>query len=90
MLFFKVGASSQHTFMEQVLKLGALQTAPIYISEIAPPKWRGALNIMFQLSTTAGILVASGINYGALVLPMRPPLCLPVMCIPHRMEDPHF
>lgn len=40
------------------------QTAPIYISEIAPPKWRGALNIMFQFSTTAGILIASGINYG--------------------------
>ena len=42
----------------------ATQTAPIYISEIAPPKWRGALNIMFQFSTTAGILIASGINYG--------------------------
>ena len=42
----------------------AMQTAPIYISEIAPPKWRGALNIMFQFSTTAGILIASGINYG--------------------------
>jgi len=41
-----------------------MQTAPLYISEIAPPKSRGALNIMFQLSTTAGILVASGINYG--------------------------
>ena len=41
-----------------------MQTAPIYISEIAPPKWRGALNIMFQFSTTAGILIASGINYG--------------------------
>ena len=71
------------------------QTAPVYISETAPPKWRGALNIMFQLATTVGILIASAINYGAQAtltalvgccctqLPWLPsPLlpCLPVPC----------
>ncbi|CAL5221321.1 g3494 [Coccomyxa viridis] len=42
----------------------ANQVAPMYISETAPPSARGGLNIMFQLCTTIGILVASGINYG--------------------------
>ncbi len=41
-----------------------VQVAPMYISETAPPSARGGLNIMFQLCTTIGILVASGINYG--------------------------
>lgn len=36
---------------------------PIYISEMAPHKYRGALNIIFQLMTTLGIVVASLINY---------------------------
>jgi len=40
------------------------QIAPVYISETANPSSRGALNIMFQLCTTIGILIASGINYG--------------------------
>lgn len=41
-----------------------LQVAPMYISETANPSSRGGLNIMFQLATTMGILIASGINYG--------------------------
>ncbi len=41
-----------------------VQAVPIYISEMAPPKFRGALNIIFQLMTTLGIVVASLINYG--------------------------
>ena len=36
----------------------------MYISETANPSSRGGLNIMFQLATTMGILIASGINYG--------------------------
>ena len=36
----------------------------MYISETANPSSRGGLNIMFQLATTIGILIASGINYG--------------------------
>ena len=37
--------------------------APVYISEIAPPKYRGRLVISFQMSVVAGILVAYGSNY---------------------------
>lgn len=41
----------------------------MYISETANPSSRGALNIMFQLFCTIGILIASGINYGAILIP---------------------
>lgn len=40
-----------------------LQSVPIYVSEMAPYKYRGALNIMFQMSITIGILVANLLNY---------------------------
>ncbi len=43
-----------------------MQSVPMYLSEIAPPKLRGALNFMFQLATTSGILIAQLVNYGAL------------------------
>ena len=36
---------------------------PLYLSETAPYKYRGALNIGFQLSITVGILVANVLNY---------------------------
>ena len=36
---------------------------PLYLSEVAPPHARGALNICFQMATTIGILVAQIINY---------------------------
>ncbi|KAI3707040.1 hypothetical protein L6452_25211 [Arctium lappa] len=42
----------------------ANQSVPLYLSEIAPYKYRGALNVMFQLSITIGILVANAVNYG--------------------------
>jgi SP family arabinose:H+ symporter-like MFS transporter len=37
-------------------------TAPLYISEIAPPKYRGRLAGMFQFNIVFGILVAFGSN----------------------------
>ncbi|KAG6548533.1 hypothetical protein Mapa_010021 [Marchantia paleacea] len=40
------------------------QAVPLYLSEMAPARLRGALNIMFQLATTIGILAANLINYG--------------------------
>nr|GMD63050.1 sugar transport protein 8-like [Ipomoea batatas]GME05439.1 sugar transport protein 8-like [Ipomoea batatas]GME11405.1 sugar transport protein 8-like [Ipomoea batatas] len=40
------------------------QAVPLFISEIAPPKYRGALNCSFQLLITFGILIANLINYG--------------------------
>lgn len=36
---------------------------PIYLSEMAPYKYRGAFNIGFQLSVTIGILVSNILNY---------------------------
>lgn len=41
-----------------------MQTVPLFISEIAPPRYRGGLNVMFQLLITIGILIANVINYG--------------------------
>lgn len=40
------------------------QAAPIYLSEMAPVKARGGLNIMFQLYITGGILLANLVNFG--------------------------
>ncbi|KAL6204595.1 hypothetical protein ACLB2K_021862 [Fragaria x ananassa] len=39
------------------------QSVPLYLSEMAPSKYRGRLNIMFQLSITIGILFANLVNY---------------------------
>ncbi|KAJ4849434.1 Sugar transport protein 10 [Turnera subulata] len=42
----------------------ANQSVPVYLSEMAPAKLRGALNIGFQMAITIGILVANLVNYG--------------------------
>eukprot|EP00199_Chlamydomonas_sp_CCMP681_P000932 CAMPEP_0119105134 /NCGR_PEP_ID=MMETSP1180-20130426/3181_1 /TAXON_ID=3052 ORGANISM="Chlamydomonas cf sp, Strain CCMP681" /NCGR_SAMPLE_ID=MMETSP1180 /ASSEMBLY_ACC=CAM_ASM_000741 /LENGTH=526 /DNA_ID=CAMNT_0007090117 /DNA_START=128 /DNA_END=1708 /DNA_ORIENTATION=+ len=39
------------------------QAVPMYLSEMAPFQYRGALNVMFQLMTTIGIFVAQLVNY---------------------------
>jgi sugar porter (SP) family MFS transporter len=44
----------------------ANQAVPLYLSEMAPTHLRGALNIMFQLATTLGILVAQLVNWAVL------------------------
>ncbi|XP_061337252.1 sugar transport protein 1-like [Gastrolobium bilobum] len=41
----------------------ANQSVPIYVSEVAPYKYRGALNMMFQLAITIGIFVANVLNF---------------------------
>ncbi|KHN35529.1 Sugar carrier protein C [Glycine soja] len=41
----------------------ANQSVPIYVSEMAPYKYRGGLNICFQLSITIGIFIANLFNY---------------------------
>lgn len=41
------------------------QATPIYISEIAPSKWRGALNTGFTVFISVGIVAANCLNYGA-------------------------
>lgn len=42
----------------------ANQSVPVYLSEMAPAKLRGRLNIAFQLMITIGIFAANLINYG--------------------------
>ncbi|ONK69114.1 uncharacterized protein A4U43_C05F19500 [Asparagus officinalis] len=39
------------------------QAVPLYLSEISPPKIRGRVNQLFQLTTCLGIIVADIINY---------------------------
>ncbi|KAI3984646.1 hypothetical protein MKX01_004009 [Papaver californicum] len=41
----------------------ANQSVPLYLSEMAPYKYRGALNSCFQLMITVGIFVANLVNY---------------------------
>ncbi|WJX54231.1 Sugar transport protein 14 [Trifolium repens] len=39
------------------------QAVPLYLSEMAPAKVRGAVNQLFQLTTCLGILIANFVNY---------------------------
>ncbi|OMO77922.1 Sugar/inositol transporter [Corchorus olitorius] len=39
------------------------QAAPVYLSEMAPPKWRGTLSTGFQLFLTLGVILACIINF---------------------------
>ncbi|KAF9608778.1 hypothetical protein IFM89_011399 [Coptis chinensis] len=41
----------------------ANQSVPLYLSEMAPYRFRGRFNILFQLCITIGILVANIVNY---------------------------
>ncbi|KAM1183391.1 hypothetical protein ACFX19_001767 [Malus domestica] len=41
------------------------QAVPLYLSEMAPPKYRGAINNGFQFSFGIGVLSANLINYGS-------------------------
>ncbi|CAK8566341.1 unnamed protein product [Lathyrus sativus] len=40
------------------------QAAPLYLSEIAPPKWGGAIGTSFQFFFGIGVVAANCINYG--------------------------
>ncbi|XP_052174213.1 hexose carrier protein HEX6-like [Diospyros lotus] len=42
----------------------ANQSVPLYLSEMAPPRYRGAINNGFQFSVGIGALIANLINYG--------------------------
>ncbi|OMP03743.1 Sugar/inositol transporter [Corchorus olitorius] len=44
------------------------EAVPLFLSEIAPVKYRGAVNILFQLFVTIGIFIANLVNYGTLKL----------------------
>ncbi|CAD5169520.1 unnamed protein product [Musa acuminata subsp. malaccensis] len=59
-------------------------SVPLYLSEMAPAKLRGMLNIGFQLMITIGILAANLINYATAKIKARPWREGP----PHAPEDP--
>ncbi|KAM7462644.1 hypothetical protein LguiA_030765 [Lonicera macranthoides] len=40
------------------------EAVPVFLTEIAPIQHRGAVNILFQLFVTIGILIAGLVNYG--------------------------
>ncbi|KAF5206559.1 Sugar transport protein [Thalictrum thalictroides] len=40
------------------------QAAPVYLNEMAPPKWRGAFNTGFQFFLSLGVVVATLTNFG--------------------------
>ncbi|KAL6188760.1 hypothetical protein ACLB2K_040151 [Fragaria x ananassa] len=41
------------------------QAVPLFLSEVAPSRIRGSLNILFQLNVTIGLLLANVINFGS-------------------------
>ncbi|VAI11317.1 unnamed protein product [Triticum turgidum subsp. durum] len=47
-----------------VATLFASSSIPLYLSEMAPPQYRGAINNGFELCISIGILIANVINYG--------------------------
>jgi MFS family permease len=57
-------------------------SVPLYISEIAPKNFRGAMNSTFQLAATAGILVAQLVNYGVGDLDFGWRISLGLICAP--------
>ncbi|KAF8404594.1 hypothetical protein HHK36_009481 [Tetracentron sinense] len=40
------------------------QATPVYLSEMAPAKWRGAFNAGFQFFLAVGVVAANVLNYG--------------------------
>jgi hypothetical protein len=42
-----------------------VEAVPLYLSEVAPARIRGGLNILFQLNVTIGVLFATLVNYAA-------------------------
>lgn len=46
-----------------------LKATPVYLSEIAPPRWRGAFNTAFQFFIGLGVVAANFINYGTARFP---------------------
>lgn len=74
-LFFLIGVALQTSAFQigqlvvgrVILGVGVgltCQATPLYLSEMAPFRLRGAFNFMFQLCVTIGIFVAQLINYG--------------------------
>lgn len=58
------------------------QTTPVYLSEIAPPKWRGAFNTGFQFFIGIGVFAANCINFGTAKLSWGWRLSLGLAAVP--------
>jgi MFS family permease len=41
-----------------------MKATPVYLSEVAPPKWRGAFSTGFQFFIGVGVVAANCINFG--------------------------
>ncbi|XWS08995.1 hypothetical protein CRYUN_Cryun40dG0047900 [Craigia yunnanensis] len=64
----------------------ANQAVPLFLSELAPAKIRGALNISFQLFITIGIFIANMVNYFTTnIHPNGWRISLAIACIPALM-----
>ena len=48
-----------------MLRTYVRQASPLFVAEMSPPRWRGALTAGTQFFLTLGILIANLINYGA-------------------------
>ncbi|KAI3912592.1 hypothetical protein MKW92_030829 [Papaver armeniacum] len=66
-----MGATAQNSLMFYLgrawLGIGvgyANLSVPLYLSEMAPAKYRGAINNGFQLATNLGVLLANFVNFG--------------------------
>lgn len=49
----------------------ANQAVPLFLNEMSPARLRGAFNIMFQLATTVGIILAQLVNVSFWILGER-------------------
>ncbi|EEF48496.1 sugar transporter, putative [Ricinus communis] len=58
------------------------QATPVYLSEVAPAKWRGAFNTGFQFFIGTGVLIAGCINYASAKLSWGWRLCLGLAIVP--------
>ncbi|KAK9664343.1 hypothetical protein RND81_14G034900 [Saponaria officinalis] len=78
-VFFMVGSAlsalAQHLWMviigRVLMGVGVgfgNEAVPLFLSEIAPVQHRGAVNILFQLFVTIGILIANLVNFATLNL----------------------
>ncbi|XP_008802210.2 sugar transport protein MST1 [Phoenix dactylifera] len=45
------------------------QATPVYLAEVAPPRWRGAFTTGFQFFIAIGVVVANFTNYGTVRIP---------------------
>ncbi|XP_042492766.1 sugar transport protein 5-like isoform X2 [Macadamia integrifolia] len=58
------------------------QATPVYLSEMAPSKWRGAFSTGFQFFIGIGVVAANGLNYGSSRLEWGWRLSLGVAALP--------